>query len=168
MVVAFLRFRESVLLKLFIIMKTRNFLIFLLVFLGVGAIYGGGLLIISPSGKLLGTPLSILETSPFKDFLIPGVLLFTVIGIIPLWLVRALLKKPKSALAESLNCFKDMHWSWSYTVYVGFALIIWIHVQEILINNVYFLHTIYMGWALLIIFVTQLPAVRKMYKKEEV
>ena len=146
-------------------MRTRNFLLFLLGFLGVGAIYGGGLLIISPSGKLLGTPLSILETSPFNDFLIPGILLFFVIGVAPLLLIIALIKKPVSTRAESLNCFKDMHWSWSYSLYIGFALIIWIQVQEILIQGVHWLHSFYMGWALLILFVTQLPQVKTRYKK---
>jgi hypothetical protein len=165
---SFLLILASVHIKYIDIMKTRNFLTFLLGFLGVGAIGGGGLLIVSPSGRLLGAPLSILETSPFTDFLIPGILLFTVIGVGPLWLVRALLKKPESALAESLNCFKDMHWSWSYTIYIGFVLIIWIHVQEVLISSVHFLHSFYMGLALLIIFVTQLSGVKKIYKKEEI
>lgn len=50
----------------------RNILISLLLFLGVSATGGGLLLIISPSGKLLGgLPLSILKHSPFSDFLIP-------------------------------------------------------------------------------------------------
>ena len=50
-------------------MKPTNILISLLLFLGLGAIGGGGALIISPSGKLLGgLPLSILANSPFSDF----------------------------------------------------------------------------------------------------
>lgn len=146
--------------------KARNFLVFLLIFLGIGALYGGGLLIISPSGELLGAPLSILEASPFTDFLIPGILLFSVIGVVPLLLSRSLIKKPESGIAERFNFFSDMHWSWSYTIYIGFALIIWIQVQEILINGVHFLHTIYMGWAMLIIFVSLLPQVKRKYQKE--
>lgn len=60
----------------------RNILISLLLFLGVSAIGGGGALIISPSGKLLGgLPLSILAQSPFPDFLIPGIILFTILGL---------------------------------------------------------------------------------------
>jgi hypothetical protein len=53
-----------------------NIHISLLAFLGIGAIGGGGALIISPSGKLLGgIPLSLLKNSPFNDFLIPGIIL---------------------------------------------------------------------------------------------
>ncbi len=71
----------------------RNIYLSLLAFLGLSAIGGGGALIISPSGKLLGgLPLSILERSPFNDFLFPGIILFIVLGIIPSLLIFALLK----------------------------------------------------------------------------
>lgn len=53
-------------------MKTRNLLLFLLSFHGLGAIFGGGIFIISPMGKLFGMPLSILDNSPFTNFLVPG------------------------------------------------------------------------------------------------
>jgi len=72
----------------------RNIYLLLLSFLGVSAIGGGGALIISPLGKLLGgLPLTILERSPFNDFLIPGIILFVVLGIIPILLAFTLLKK---------------------------------------------------------------------------
>ena len=74
-------------------MKIRNLLIFLLAFLGVGAIGGGGVLIISPSGKLIGMPLSMLDKSPFDSFLIPAIILFLVLGVFPCVLAFALLKK---------------------------------------------------------------------------
>ena len=93
------------------------------------------------------------------------IFLFFVIGVAPLVLILALIKKPISILAEYFNCFKDMHWSWSYTVYIGFALIIWIQVQEVLINDVHWLHSFYMLWALLILFATQLPQLKKSYIK---
>jgi hypothetical protein len=47
----------------------RNIHLFLLAFLALSAIGGGGTLIISPSGKLLGgLPLSLLKNSPFDNF----------------------------------------------------------------------------------------------------
>jgi hypothetical protein len=115
----------------------RNIHLFLLAFLGLSAIGGGGTLIISPSGKLLGgLPLSILENSPFSDFLILGIILFVVLGIFPSLLVYALLKKPAFLLAESINLFQDMHWAWSFSIYVAFALIIWIQVETIYVQGV--------------------------------
>lgn len=53
--------------------KTKKYyacylLIFLHVFLGFGAIFGGGLLIVSPSGSILSMPLAMLENSPLVIF----------------------------------------------------------------------------------------------------
>lgn len=144
---------------------TRNILLVLLGFLGLGAIGGGGVLIISPTGELLQMPLSTLEKSPFNSFLIPGIILFSVLGLIPLLLIVALIKKPNSNLAEQINFFKDMHWTWSYSIYIGFTLIGWIQIQMVLLQTVHWLHTFYMFYAVAIIFVALLPEVRNLYKK---
>jgi hypothetical protein len=142
----------------------RNILLLLLAFLGLSAIGGGGALIISPSGKLLGgLPLSILKRSPFNNFLVPGIILFIVLGLFPSLLVFALLKKPSSQLAERLNFFKDMHWSWSFSIYVAFALIIWIQVETIYVQGVGWLQTFYMFFSIPLIFVALLPKVKNLY-----
>ena len=99
--------------------KARNILLILLGFLALGAIGGGGVLIISPTGELIGMPLSELRNSPFNSFLLPGVILFSVLGLIPLLLIIALVKKPDSELAEQFNLFKDMHWSWTFCIYIA-------------------------------------------------
>jgi len=147
------------------IKNTRSILLILLGFLGLGALGGGGALIISPSGKLLGMPLSMLAESPFNSFFMPGIILFLVLGLIPLCLIIALLKKPESKLAENINFFKDMHWAWTYSIYIAFVLIFWIQIQMVFLSTVYWLHTFYMFFAVLIIFVALLPQVRNSYKK---
>ena len=81
-------------------MKTRNLLLFLLSFHGLGAIIGGGIFIISPMGKLFGMPLSILDNSPFTNFLVPGFILFTILGLFPIGAMLALIKKPDYKIAE--------------------------------------------------------------------
>ncbi len=139
---------------------------FLLSFLGLSALGGGGALILSPSGKLLGgLPLSILERSPFQNFLIPGIILFVVLGLVPCLLVFALLKKQENKIAEYFNFFKDMYWAWSFSIYVGFALIIWIQVETIYIQAVGWLQTFYMFFAIPLLFVALLPQVRSFYKR---
>lgn len=82
---------------------SRNLLIALLAFLGLGAIGGGAVLIISPSGKLMGMPLAMLDTSPFSNFLIPGIILFLVLGLLPMFLLIALLKNPHQNLQSILT-----------------------------------------------------------------
>ena len=144
---------------------TRNVLLFLLAFLGLGATFGGGVLIISPSGKLFGMPLSMLENSPFNSFLIPGIILFLVLGLVPLLLVFALLKTPNFKWAEKLNFFNDMHWSWTFTIYVAFALIGWIQIEMLFLGGAHWLQTFYMFLAVSIIFTALLPQVTDLYKK---
>jgi hypothetical protein len=145
---------------------TRNLLIALLAFLGLGAIGGGAVLIISPSGKLMGMPLALLDPSPFSNFLIPGIILFLALGLPPMFLIIALLKKPTSKLAAHFNFCSDMHWAWTYTIYIAFILIFWIQIEMVLLSAVSWLHTFYMLLSAVIIFVALLPQVRNLYKKE--
>lgn len=137
-------------------MKTKglNYLIFLLAFLGLGAIGGGGVLIVS-----------LLDQSPFNSFLIPGIILFTVLGLAPCLLIFALLKKPESRFAEMLNVFTDMHWAWTYSFYMAFILIIWIQLEMVFLQAVSWLHTFYIILALVMLFVSLLPGLRHQYKK---
>jgi len=58
-----------------------------------------------------------------------------------------------------------MHWSWTYTIYVAFALIIWIQLEMVFLGAVGWLHTFYMFYSVAIIFVALLPQVRNLYKK---
>lgn len=145
----------------------RNLLLILLSFLGLGAIGGGGVFIISPNGKLIGMPLSVLGNSPFANFLIPGIILFFVLGLLPCLLVVALIKKPKSIFADRINLFSDMHWAWAYAIYVAFALIIWIQMEMVFLKAVHWLHTFYMFYAVTILCCALLPSVRSNYSKSD-
>jgi hypothetical protein len=53
-----------------------------LAFLGLSATFGGIVLVVNPTGGLLGMPISLLRFSPFDDFLIPGLILGIVFGIV--------------------------------------------------------------------------------------
>jgi magnesium-transporting ATPase (P-type) len=144
----------------------RNIFLIVIGFLAIGAIGGGAVLIVSPTGEMMGLPLSEFKNIPFNSFLIPGIILFTVLGLVPILLIIALLKKPESKLAEKINVFNDMHWSWTYSIYVAFILIGWIQIQLIFLqSSVYWLHTFYMFYAILIIIIALLPQIRNLYKK---
>lgn len=148
-------------------LKTAQTILFVLLgFLGIGALGGGGVLILSPSGKWMGMPLSLLEHSPFPDFLIPGILLFVVLGLLPVLLIYWMVRKTNCLAAERLNFFSDMRWQWSFCIYLGFALIIWIQIEMIYLQVVHWLHTFYMFYAIALIFTTLLPSIRLFYKKD--
>ena len=149
------------------IKKIRNIFLIVLGFLALGAIGGGIVLIISPDGELLGLPLSEFKNIPFTSYLIPGIILFSMLGVIPSLLIIALIKKPESKIAEQINIFNDMHWSWTYSIYIAFTLIGWIHIELIFLQGVvYWLHTFYMFYAILIIIIALLPQMRYLYKKK--
>src|SRR6202043_944297 len=57
------------------------------IFLGIGALFGGIQFILAPDGHLLGVPLSMLAGTPFHSFLVPGLLLFTFVGLAPIMAV---------------------------------------------------------------------------------
>lgn len=143
----------------------RNILVILLALLGIGAIFGGGVLMISPSGKLFGMPLSMLENSPFNNFLIPGIILFAVLGLAPVGLAFALIKRPNYKFPELFNFYKDMYWAWTYCIYIAFALIIWIQIEMTFLRAIHWSHTLYMFFAIAILFVALLPQIRSHYKK---
>ena len=145
----------------------RNIFLIILGFLALGAIGGGIVLIISPSGELIGLPLSEFKNIPFNSFLVPEVILLIILGVIPSLLIIALLKKPKSRIAERINIFNDMHWAWTFSIYIAFSLIGWIHIELIFLQGgVYWLHTFYLFYGVLIILIALLPQIRNIYSKK--
>jgi hypothetical protein len=80
--------------------NTRRFsfsslvLIALLLFLSCGALYGGWSLITRPDGGGMGMPARWLAGSPFTDYRIPGLVLFILFGIAPLFVVYGLIRRP--------------------------------------------------------------------------
>ncbi|MFD3258118.1 hypothetical protein ACE3MQ_05855 [Paenibacillus lentus] len=145
--------------------KKSNLLIVLQLLLGIGAVFGGAALIIDPSGELIGMPLLLLENSFFNNYLIPGLLLFTALGVIPITIASGLLIRWNWKLAEKLNVFRDKHWSWTFSLYSGFQLIIWITIQVYIIDAFSIIHLIYITLGLLIQIVTLLPNVQEKYKR---
>lgn len=139
-------------------------LIILHSFVAVGALFGGAIFIIDPSGNLAGMSITFLEDSYFPNYLIPGLILFFILGIIPIITAFALAKQPNWRGAERLNLYKDKHWSWSFSLYIGFALIIWITVQVALIKQLAILQLIFICLGMIIQIVTLLPRVQRKYE----
>lgn len=132
-------------------------------FLGVGAVGGGLMLLIDPSGEMMGMPTSVLERSPFDSFIVPGILLFLVFGVLPLLVLYGLYKKPDWGWAAPLNPFKPLHSAWTFSLYIGFGQIIWIMVETYMMNAVSMVHVFYTSLGLLIQAVTLLPQVQKYF-----
>jgi hypothetical protein len=121
-------------------MKTLNVLaLILLLFNGVSAIFGGWSLIMDPTGSDLQMPVTFLEHSPFKDFLIPGIILFTFNGIL-------------SIVALVWTALRWKHYTWLILA-EGIILSGWILVQMLMIRQYSYLQLLYgsIGVALFLI-----------------
>jgi hypothetical protein len=89
------------------------------IFLGLGALFGGGALILASDGHLLGMPTTLLAGSPFTSFLVPGIILFTFVGIAPL--LAAAMTMRRQAFAPIA------------AVAVGLTLIGWVSVEMVVL-----------------------------------
>lgn len=117
----------------------RILIIILLAFNGIGAVYGGILLIADPEGWKLGIPTSVLKHSPFDDFLIPGIILFLVLGL------GSLL----SCALVILNTRRYPFW----VILMGFILSVWISIQMLMLRDIHLLQILYaiIGLSLMIL-----------------
>ena len=65
----------------------------LLLFNGVGALFGGWSLIVHPDGSGLQLSMDWLRHTPFPDYLIPGVILFIANGLFSVYVFMSILLK---------------------------------------------------------------------------
>jgi hypothetical protein len=115
----------------------RLFAIILLFINGIAALVGGARLIGDPSGEAMGWTTEMLEHSPFDDYLIPGVILFTVNGLLSFTVAFLTIKKN--------NIYT------SYIILQGAVLCGWI-ISEIMMIRLYHpFHFIFLAVGLLLI-----------------
>jgi hypothetical protein len=88
---------------------------------GLGAVICGAMLIVVPAGTLLHFPPDTLKGTPFANFLVPGIILFLVIGI--------------GQLAGGLLTIRKHRFSGYLGAVLGFGLMIWIFVQVNMIGG---------------------------------
>jgi hypothetical protein len=71
--------------------------IVLLILSGLAACFGGLMLLTDPTGERLGLTLNRLRFLPFRDYLLPGLLLFVLIGAGSLVVAVMMIKKARRA-----------------------------------------------------------------------
>lgn len=81
---------------------------------------GGGIALVRDPVKNIGMPLSLLDGTPFKDYLIPGLILLAVVGVFSLLVFVGLLLKWKAA--------------WWLSLASGGGLVIWIIAEVALLG----------------------------------
>jgi hypothetical protein len=136
-----------------------------MIFLAVSGLYGGISLLIDPSGNNIQLSTSLLENTLFDSYFIPGITLLLFLGLLPGFVAYGLISKQKSRLASKLNLYKKRHWAWTFSLYCGIILVIWIDIQVMLIGGGYTIQTVYALLGVLILILSLTPEVMRFYKK---
>lgn len=112
-------------------MKKRTNLILGIVqiFVALGALPAGYSMIVEPSGRDLGMTVEALEGSPFSNYLIPGIALFTINGLFN--------------IAGALFSFRRSRLAGPAGLVLGTAMIVWIVVQVNSVGLSHFLQPAY-------------------------
>lgn len=96
-------------------------LFFLEIFVGLGAWIGGFALVALPTGAILHLPMDFLQGTPFHDYLVPGVILFFVVGcsnVVAAWLL--LRRRPSAALAGIIAGCIQIGWMIGEIALIGY------------------------------------------------
>lgn len=130
-------------------------LFILMLFQAVSGLYGGFGLITDPSGKSLQIPIEWLESSPFDNYLIPGIILFVVLGVAPMIVLFGL--------------WNGKHWGLLGSLFLGAALVIWIIVEVIIVGYKAYppLQVMYGLIGVIIIVLANFPEIKNFYSTEE-
>ncbi|WP_155985159.1 hypothetical protein [Paenibacillus sp. FSL H7-689] len=105
------------------------------------------------------------EHNPLASFLFPGIILLLVLGVMPSTIAISLIRYVHWGMGERMNLYPDRYWAWTFSLYTGFALIIWIMAQVYWIQDVSIIHLVYFAWGVGIQVVTLLPGVQRIYSK---
>lgn len=129
----------------------------------VSGLGGGAVLVLDPSGGLMGMPLTVLRRGPFVDFLVPGVILLLVLGVLPAAIAVALWRRPRVEALWRLERAFGEHWSWVGAGVVGVGLLLWLAVELWLVGPSSLL-VMYALVALAIIVFALMPSTRRFYR----
>lgn len=131
-----------------------NMLRVLIGFQGLSGLLGGFGLIANPTGESMGIPIKWLDGTTFNSYMVPGVILVIVLGIMP--------------LVVYVGLWKEKSWAIVGSLITGFALMIWIAVEIYMIGYISNppLQMIYGIIGVLITILSLIEAVHKFDTKE--
>jgi hypothetical protein len=148
--------------------RTKGFEVYVLVLLlaieAMGALYGGFNLIMDPSGESLNLPARLLENTFFRNYIIPGLVLFLMLGLFPLILIYPMLVKPDWSIFHHLNIYSSYYWAYTFTIYNAIMLIIWIFVQMMVLEAGSVIQGAFGLMGVLILVLALTPRVKRYYK----
>jgi hypothetical protein len=139
-------------------------LVFWLVFLSFGGLYGGIAMLLDPSGGSLQMT-EVLSLLPVSNYVLPGLFLLFIMGVLPLFLIYSLLARPNWSWLDSTFRQIKYYWAWTGTVILGVILAIWLIVEGVMIGFKWPIQYVTAVNGLFILIFVFFPSVRKFYKK---
>jgi hypothetical protein len=109
----------------------RYIAMLLLLFNGISAVFGGYVLIDDPTGGGMQMPVELMKTGPFRDYLIPGIYLFSVLGV--------------GSLVVLFMVIFHTRYHAQAVLFEGLATIAWIVTQMIVVQDIVLLQIIYLS-----------------------
>ena len=137
-------------------------LVFWLLFLALGGLYGGIAMLLDPSGDSLQMT-DVLPLLPVPNYVLPGLFLLFAMGLAPLLLIYALLARPTWPWIEPLFRWSKHHWAWMGTMLLALVLAIWLIVEGVLIGFKWPIQYVTAVNGLFILVFALWPSVRRFY-----
>jgi hypothetical protein len=139
------------------------FLIFWLLILSMGGLYGGIAMLLDPSGGLLQMA-EVLPLLPVPNYVLPGLFLLGLMGVFPLFLIYGLWVRPEGLAGKSLYSPIPYHWSWTGTVSLSIVLALWLSIQGFLIGFQWPIQYFTAMNGLIILLSAFFPSLRRFYR----
>ena len=113
------------------------------------------------TGVSLGVD-NVLHSLPVSSYVLPGIFLSTVMGVLPLILAFALLAGPNWKWATRMFGWSTHYWAWTGTLVLSGIIVLWLAIEGLLIGfwPITYITAIL---ALLIFFLCVSPSMRKYY-----
>jgi menaquinone-dependent protoporphyrinogen oxidase len=129
-------------------LPSRTVIVIECLFAGVTAVFGGATLVASPDGAIIQMPTSMLVHSPFANFMIPGLILLTIVGF-------------GNCLSGVMHLRRADFAPMASTV-TGMGLVVWIVVEMIMLRSVHWLQLGYFALGIAIVSAS-LRMIREMF-----
>ena len=109
--------------------EARRVAIIALIFLGLSGVIGAIPLIMNPTGEPWTMPQSLLQYSPFRSYLVPGIILLIANGLLSLWVF-------------GLTVDKHPGFGW-WVILQGVVLLGWLAVEVAMLRLMVWPHYLY-------------------------
>ena len=114
--------------------------------LGTTAFVSGGVMLLDPFGATMGLEIEWLAGTPFQDYFVPGLILFSVLGL--------------GSFVALYGIARRRQWAWWAAVSLGVALVGWIVTQVLLLRMYHALQLIYGTLGVVLILLAVRPSTR--------